>query len=121
MPSRGKSLQARAHGTHPRRRRSDRQSSGRIVWTFRDGSFVPHNLLRTGDASPAAPVTVGCDPGYAGSRDLLINLDATIPACARAFRRIAELVTSDEDSRQQSRRRFVAYRDEGHELETHNV
>ena len=92
-----------------------------LLWTFRDGSFVPHNLLRAGDASPAAPVTVGCDPGYAGSRDLLINLDATIPACARAFPRIAELVTSDEDSKQESRRRFVAYRDEGHELDTHNV
>ena len=101
--------------------RSDAERLDELLWTFRDGSFVPHNLLRAGDASPAAPVTVGCDPGYAGSRDLLINLDATIPACARAFPRIAELVTSDEDSKQESRRRFVAYRDEGHELETHNV
>jgi DNA polymerase-3 subunit chi len=82
---------------------------------------VPHDLLRAGDGNPAAPVTVGCDPAFPGSRDLLINLDTTIPACASAFPRIAELVTSDEDSRQNSRRRFVAYRDEGHDLETHNV
>ncbi len=92
-----------------------------LLWTFRDGSFVPHNLVRTGAEVPDAPVTVGCDPGFAGSRDLLINLDDAIPACAGAFPRIAELVTSDEDSKQKSRRRFVAYRDEGHELETHNV
>ena len=92
-----------------------------LLWTFRDGSFVPHNLVRTGAEVPDAPVTVGCDPGFAGSRDLLINLDEAIPACAGAFPRIAELVTSDEDSKQKSRRRFVAYRDEGHELETHNV
>ena len=92
-----------------------------LLWTFRDGSFVPHNLVRTGVEASEAPVSVGCDPGYAGSRDLLINLDDAIPACASAFPRIAELVTSDEDSKQKSRRRFVAYRDEGHELETHNV
>ena len=71
--------------------------------------------------SPAAPVTVGFDPGYSGRRDLLINLDDGVPACAQAFPRIAELVTSDEDSKQKSRRRFAAYRDEGHELTTHNV
>ena len=92
-----------------------------LLWTFRDGSFVPHELVNTGDGSPVAPVTVGFDPGYSGRRDLLINLDDGIPACAQAFPRIAELVPSDEDSKQKSRRRFVAYRDEGHELETHNV
>ncbi len=92
-----------------------------LLWTFRDGSFVPHDLVRAGAADTRAPVTVGCDPGYAGARDLLINLDDAIPTCAGAFPRIAELVTSDEDSKQKSRRRFVAYRDEGHELETHNV
>jgi DNA polymerase-3 subunit chi len=102
----------------------DEASAGRIdelLWTFRDGSFVPHDRLRAGSEKPRAPVTVGCDSAYSGSRDLLINLDDVVPACAGAFSRIAELVTSDEDSRQKSRRRFVAYRDGGHELETHNV
>ena len=92
-----------------------------LLWTFRDGSFVPHSLVRSGAEDREAPVTVGFDAAYTGSRDLLINLDEVIPACAGAFPRIAELVTSDDDSRQKSRRRFVAYRDEGHELETHNV
>ena len=103
----------------------DDATAGRIdelLWTFRDGSFVPHDLVRAGgDVEARAPVTVSCDPAYAGSRDLLINLDDVVPACAGAFPRIAELVTSDEDSKLKSRRRFVAYRDEGHELETHNV
>jgi len=102
----------------------DEATAGRVddlLWTFRDGSFVPHDRVRTSADASRAPVTIGCDPDYAGSRDLLINLDEVIPACAGAFPRIAELVTSDEDSKQKSRRRFVAYRDEGHELETHNV
>ena len=92
-----------------------------LLWTFRDGSFVPHDLVRAGSGDSEAPVSVGCHAEYTGPRDLLINLDDVIPACAGAFPRIAELVTSDEDSKQKSRKRFVAYRDEGHELETHNV
>ena len=92
-----------------------------LLWTFRDGSFVPHDIVTAGGDASRAPVSVGCDPSYNTSRDLLINLDDVIPACAGAFPRIAELVTSDDDSKQKSRRRFVAYRDEGHELETHNV
>ena len=92
-----------------------------LLWTFRDGSFVPHDVVSAGNEAPRAPVSVGSNPAYGVSRDLLINLDDEIPACAGAFPRIAELVTSDDDSKQKSRRRFVAYRDEGHELETHNV
>ncbi len=92
-----------------------------LLWTFRDGSFVPHDIVTAGSETPRAPVSVGCDPSYGVSRDLLINLDDVVPACAGTFPRIAELVTSDDDSKQKSRRRFVAYRDEGHELETHNV
>ena len=92
-----------------------------LLWTFRDGSFVPHDVVSAGSEAPRAPVSVGSNPAYGVSRDLLINLDDEIPACAGAFPRIAELVTSDDDSKQKSRRRFVAYRDEGHELETHNV
>ena len=102
----------------------DAATAGRIdelLWTFRDGSFVPHDRVGAEAGAARAPVTVGCDPGYDAARDLLINLDDVIPACAGAFPRIAELVTSDEDSKQKSRRRFVTYRDEGHDLETHNV
>ena len=91
-----------------------------LLWTFRDGSFVPHQLAG-GAAQDDSPVTVGYDDGPAGPRDLLINLCDNVPGCAQGFPRIAELVTSDEDSKQKSRQRFAAYRDQGHELETHEI
>lgn len=92
-----------------------------LLWTFRDGSFVPHHFARPGADASASPVSIGCDPDAAKDRDLLINLADDIPACASAFPRIAELVTSDPESKQLSRRRFVTYRDQGHDLDTHNV
>jgi DNA polymerase-3 subunit chi len=90
-----------------------------LLWTFRDGSFVPHELARPGVDN--SPVTIGSDASSIESRDLLINLSDDIPDCASAFPRIAELVTSDEPSRQRSRKRFAAYRDQGHQIDTHQV
>lgn len=92
-----------------------------MLWTFRDGSFVPHDLLSPAAADRNSPVTIGCEAGPGTARDLLINLCDDIPSFAEAFPRVAELVSSDDDCKRESRKRFVAYRDNGHTLETHNV
>ena len=101
--------------------REDADRIDDLLWTFRDGSFVPHHRLGAAAVDMASPVTIGCDTDPVEPRDLLINLCDDIPACAEAFPRVAELVTSDPDCKQQSRRRFAAYRDQGHTLETHKV
>lgn len=92
-----------------------------LLWTFRDGSFVPHELLGVAGRHTSVPVTIGFDKTGIGGQDLLINLTDEVPEMAGSFPRVAELVTSDEPSRQQSRKRFVHYRELGAELETHNI
>ena len=92
-----------------------------LLWTFRDGSFVPHEVLGVPGRGASAPVTIGFEETGIGKQDLLINLTDEIPEMAASFPRVAELVTSDEQSRQMSRRRFVHYRELGAELETHNI
>ena len=54
-------------------------------------------------------------------RDLLINLSDDLPPSIDAFPRVAELVTSDDETRVRGRQRFTEYRNQGHELETHKV
>ena len=103
------------------RNRSDAERLDELLWTFRDGSFVPHERLDSGGGPVESPVTIGCEGDAVEPRDLLINLCDDIPGCAEAFPRVAELVTSDDDCKQLSRRRFAAYRDQGHSLETHNL
>jgi DNA polymerase-3 subunit chi len=92
-----------------------------LLWTFRDGSFVPHEVLGVPGRHSDAPVTIGFDTPDIENCDLLINLTDEVPSGAASFPRVAELVTSDEESRQRSRKRFVHYRDLGVELETHNI
>ena len=91
-----------------------------LLWTFRDGSFVPHEQLG-GSVKPSSPVTIGSHELPEFDCDLLINLGETIPERADAFPRVAEVVTSDDDSRSRSRQRFVDYRDQGHTLDTHKL
>jgi DNA polymerase-3 subunit chi len=92
-----------------------------LLWTFRDGSFVPHETLPKKESTRRTPVTIACGTAAVEACDLLINLCDEIPAIAETFPRVAELVSSDENCKQESRKRFTAYRDKGHTLETHNV
>ena len=100
---------------------ADADSIDELLWTFRDGSFVPHERVDAAQPDTLPPVTIGFGDQCLGARDLLINLCDDIPAFAESFPRVAELVTSDDDCKRESRKRFAAYRDSGHTLETHNV
>lgn len=97
------------------------QQLDELLWTFRDGSFVPHEILEAPLSGMPAPITIGCDTAPPRECDLLINLSDDIPAIAESFPRVAEIVTSDEDVRTRSRKRFVDYRERGHTLETHKL
>jgi len=101
--------------------RQQAEQLNKLLWTFRDGSFVPHQLLDLTYHHTNAPVTIGFEEKAIGAQDLLINLTEDIPKMASSFHRIAELVTSDKQSLKQSRKRFLHYKKLGAKLETHNI
>ena len=101
--------------------RADAERLDDLLWTFRDGSFVPHGMTGNNDGTEASPIMIGYDATQIDDRDLLINLCDEIPAFVEGFPRVAELVTSDENCRNLSRRRYAEYRDQGHELNTHKL
>jgi DNA polymerase-3 subunit chi len=103
----------------PSRAEADRIDD--LLWTFRDGSFVPHHCLDAPGADIDSPVTIGSGTAGVEPRDLLINLCDDIPGFVEAFPRVAELVTSDKECKQLGRQRFARYRDQGHTLETHDI
>ena len=103
------------------RSRTDAEQLDELMWTFRDGSFVPHGVVGRDDGTGDSPIMIGCDGSALEKRDLLINLCDDIPSVAEGFPRVAELVTSDEDCRLLSRKRYATYRDQGHELNTHKL
>jgi DNA polymerase-3 subunit chi len=101
--------------------RQHAQQLDELLWTFRDGSFVPHEVIGAQTDPGTAPVTIGVGTDEVRPGDLLINLTDEVPQRLDAFPRIAEIVTSDEDCRQKSRKRFADYRQQGHSLQTHEL
>lgn len=99
---------------------ADAQRLDDLLWTFRGGSFVPHELVESGRV-PAAPVTIGCGTDNTGEGDLLINLSEQTPPFYAAFPRVAEIVDHSHGSREAGRQRFQYYRDQGCAIETHQM
>ena len=98
--------------------KADAEHLDELLWTFRDGSFVPHQIA---GGNTDAPITIGFGDSDVETRDLLITLCDDIPPFAGNFPRVAELVTSEATCREKSRKRYAIYRDQGHTLETHKI
>jgi DNA polymerase-3 subunit chi len=91
-----------------------------LLWTFRQGSFVPHELVAEG-APAESPVTIGHGPAPPPPGDLLINLTASVPEFEGGFARVAEIVDGSEEGRRLARERYRDYRERGREAATHNI
>lgn len=88
-----------------------------LLWTFRQGSFVPHAPAVARDGEPVAVGAAPPDP----DDDVLINLSDRLPEGWRQWPRLAEVVDQREDVLQASRRRFRDYRDAGVSPHTHRI
>ena len=91
-----------------------------MLWTFGDGSFVPHEALGA-DGFEAAPVLLSAGMPPPGPVDVLVNLAADVPACAATARRVAEFIDGDPNRRQAGRARFRVYKERGLQPVTHTL
>lgn len=99
---------------------ADADRMDRLLWTFRQGSFIPHGV--SGKASPDLnPVIVGHDEQAGEEHDVLINLATKVPPFFSRFERVAELIEPSPEKRQQGRLRYAFYRDRGYPLQTHTI
>ncbi len=96
------------------------QQLDELLWTFRDESFLPHEINRGPDTYPA-PIQIGNVDDPQVDPDMLINLAADVPSFFGRFKRMAELVDADPDVRTASRERFRYYKERGYPLQTHRV
>ena len=90
-----------------------------LLWTFRQGSFVPHELAESAD--PEAPVIIGSGVPPADMRDVLINLGSDMVVGFENFDRVAELVDQQEYIRRAGRQRYKLYQSQGYEIQTHQI
>jgi DNA polymerase-3 subunit chi len=92
-----------------------------MLWTFMDGSFVPHDMLSPGATSNEAPVLLSAGSVPPAPIDIIINLAPELPTCLSQTRRVAEIIDGDDSRRRAGRARFKAYRDLGIQPASHNI
>jgi len=97
----------------------------RALWSFEPTEFLPHVLLRGGQALPerlrATPVCLAEDLSGALHHDVLLNLGAAPPQGFESFERLVEIVSTDDDDRAAARERWKHYSARGYAIERHEV
>ncbi|HQV21595.1 MAG: DNA polymerase III subunit chi [Moraxellaceae bacterium] len=89
------------------------------LWTFKPDSFLPHHCLGDGDFIDA-PILIGLDtPPQADG--VLLNLSLRQPKGLAQFTRVLELITDEQQSKQQGRLRWQYYKQQGYNLEKHDL
>lgn len=94
------------------------QQLNEMLWTFKPGSFLPHELS-TSQAS-RSPIVIGND-ATPSSNDVLINVSGSVPGFFSQFERVAEIVHGDDSDRVQARQNYKFYKDRGYKLNTYNI
>lgn len=94
------------------------QRMDELLWTFRDRSFVPHEVEP--EDPDHWPVTIGHEMEPA-PRAVLINLAADVPAFFGRFERVAEVVDAQPEVKTAGRARYRFYRERGYPLHHHEL
>jgi DNA polymerase-3 subunit chi len=97
----------------------------RALWSFDPIEFLPHVLLRRGEAVAerlrATPVCLAEDLSGALHHDVLVNLGSEAPPGFETFARVIEIVSGDAQDRAAARMRWKHYAARGYAIERHEV
>ncbi len=113
----------RGHRIHLRTRDARHsQMLDDLLWSFRQGSFVPHVRLDDGpqQGGDETPVTLGAQAPPAHS-DVLVNLTDQLPELSAGVQRIVEVLDASAHTRAQARQRYRHYREQGYRVDSHTL
>lgn len=91
-----------------------------LLWTFRAGSFVPHDLVPVPHGQHS-PILIGHSDEPESNTDVLINLAPEVPLFFGRFHRVAEIIDQQEESLKPGRQRYRFYQERGYELHSHKL
>ena len=93
------------------------------LWTFSPLEFIPHCHASHADAQvlAASPVVLADAPRGSPHHEVLVNLGGPVPEGFERFERLIELVSQEQDDRQQARARWKHYQDRGYAIVRHDI
>ncbi len=91
----------------------------KMLWTFRAGSFVPHQLYQGQLPAYQKTILIGGSDIPQSWQKLIINLSSHYPPTIAPTERILEILDNSEESKQAGRQRYRHYLEAGLQIITH--
>ncbi|MAZ39722.1 MAG: DNA polymerase III subunit chi [Legionellales bacterium] len=91
-----------------------------LLWTFKDISFLPHNILGEGP-EPPPPIQLGDTVIPNKHRDILITLKHYQLEQPNKYRRIIEVIANNEADKENARINYRRYREINCQLHSHDL
>jgi DNA polymerase-3 subunit chi len=88
------------------------------LWTARDVSFIPHQIAA--GSLEDCPVTLGMKD-FEGTDEILLNFATEIPEFFSHFKRVVEVINTQDMDIHHGRKRYRFYRDRGYPLNNHPI
>lgn len=91
-----------------------------LLWTFREDSFVPHQLTND-NRDGICTIEIGDQQPNPHLNNVMINLSNQLPTCHPQFQHLIEIISADANAQQLARDRYRQYRELGYELNTQKI
>ncbi|MDQ8039195.1 MAG: DNA polymerase III subunit chi [Rickettsiella sp.] len=92
-----------------------------LLWTFRDISFIPHQIGETTQNHFPVPITIDFVEPKQDNYAILFNLTHEVPHFFLKFLRIIEIVPEEKIYRTRARRKYKDYKEKNCSLTTHTI
>lgn len=92
---------------------SQAQMIDKLLWEFRQSSFIPHSLLEN---DKQAPVTLGYGQQLGEHFDVLINLADDVPQHFARYQRVLEVVIQQDQVLNMTREHYKFYKERGYPM-----
>lgn len=92
-----------------------------LLWTFRAGSFIPHQIYTETLPAFANVILVGSNQPPETWLNTVINLSSQLPQDFNKAERILEILDNSEDTKAWGRNRYRQYQQAGIEITTHKL
>ncbi|MFI3215461.1 MAG: DNA polymerase III subunit chi [Methylococcales bacterium] len=100
---------------------AEAQTLDDMLWTFRVGSFIPHQILTKAPPDIVSQVLIGVENAPPAWRSIVFNLSKQLPINWESSTRILEILDNSESTKIAGRARYSAYKQAGATITTHKI
>lgn len=92
-----------------------------LLWTFRAGSFIPHQLYTGEPPELEQVILIGSLPAPENRQKTLFNMSSRYPDLGAQTERVLEILDNSEATKEAGRARYRQYQQAGIEIITHKM